>query len=389
MEKKPKLLVLLSRVPYPLDKGDKLRAFHQLKSLNEHYTVILCCLSTKSHLPEFTQKKLREISAEYHIFKLSKWGILKRLAFNLFKDLPFQVAYFHSNSIQKELDLLIEKHLPKRFYCQLIRVTEYAKKYTIFSKTLDYMDALSIGMERRVKKAPFYLKPFVVSEAKRLQKYEKQVFKEFEKKIIISQADQQHIQHSNTAHLEVIPNGIDTEYFHALGNSKKVDILFTGNMGYPPNIESAQYLVKKVLPLLPDTTTINICGKSPHMKVRLLASKQVNVTGWVDDIRIAYDEARIFVAPLWIGSGLQNKLLEAMAMGIPCITTPLANKALGAEPEKEILIASNETEFQQQILRLLHDDQLKQTIATHALDYVTKNYNWKACNQKLIHQIER
>ena len=387
MLSKPKLLVLLSRIPYPLDKGDKLRAFHQIKDLNASYQVILCCLSTHKIDPE-AERKLKAICFELKIIQLGYAGILWRLFLALFNDKPFQVAYFYSKKAQQELDAIIEKHLPKRFFCQLIRVAEYAKKYSIFSKTLDYMDALSIGMERRAEKAPFYLKPIVSVEAKRLRNYEEKMFQYFEKKVIISLADKEHLTHSNATEIAVIPNGIDTEFFKSENRSKKTDILFTGNMGYLPNVESAQYLVKNILPILNSDIAVQICGKSPSYKVRSLAASNVEVTGWVDDIRTAYDEAKIFVAPLMLGSGLQNKLLEAMAMGLPCVTTPLANNALGAIPEEEILIASNEAEFKTQIERLISDPDLSNKIAENGHAFVTKNYNWQACNKRLMEVIE-
>lgn len=387
MATKPKLLVLLSRIPYPLDKGDKLRAFHQVKDLNASYQVILCCLSAHKIDPE-VERKLKGICSELKIIQLGYSGILWRLFLALFNDKPFQVAYFYSQKAQQELDLIIEKHLPKRFFCQLIRVAEYAKKYSVFSKTLDYMDALSIGMERRAEKARFYLKPIVSVEAKRLRNYEEKMFQYFEKKVIISQADKEHLTHSNATEIAVIPNGIDTDFFKSENRSKKTDILFTGNMGYLPNVESAQYLVKNILPILNSDVAVQICGKSPSYKVRLLAAANVEVTGWVDDIRTAYDEAKIFVAPLMLGSGLQNKLLEAMAMGLPCVTTPLANNALGATPEEEILIASNEAEFKAQIDRLLSEPELSKKIAEQGHAFVTKNYNWQACNERLMEVIE-
>ncbi len=388
MATKPKLLVLLSRVPYPLDKGDKLRAFHQLKDLHLKYTVILCCLSTKDVDLE-AERRVKEHCSELYVIRLGYLGIFIRLVSALFSNKPFQVAFFHSPKAQKEIDKIIEEHLPKRFYCQLVRVAEYAKKYSIFSKTLDYMDALSIGMERRAKKAPFYLKPIVFEEAKRLRNYELEMFKYFEKKVIISEADRKHLAHSNSTEIEIIPNGIDTNFFQSNNGEKVTDILFTGNMSYLPNVESAQYLVKNILPRLSKDITIKICGKSPSYKVKSLAGKRVEVTGWVEDIRVAYDQSKIFVAPLMLGSGLQNKLLEAMAMGIPCITTPLANNALGAKPEAEILVARNEQEFKVQIDRLMSDDGLYQKLAEKGLEFVKKNYDWKACNQALIGIIER
>ncbi len=387
MTQKPKLLVLLSRVPYPLDKGDKLRAFHQIKDLNSAYQVILCCLSTKE-VDSRTKEILQKHCLELNIIRLGYAGIVWRLLLAAFGNKPFQVAYFYSKQAQLELDKIIERHLPKRFFCQLIRVTEYAKKYSIFSKTLDYMDALSIGMQRRAEKAPFYLKPIIKEEAKRLRNYEKEMFQYFEKKVIISNADKEHLTHSNATEISVIPNGIDSEFFKSEQRAKKVDILFTGNMGYLPNVESAQYLVKNILPLLDSKTTVQICGKSPSNKVRSLAAPKVEITGWVDDIRAAYDEAKIFVAPLMLGSGLQNKLLEAMAMGLPCITTPLANNALGAKPEEEILIANNEAEFKAQIERLTSDNDLYTKLSVQGLAFVEKQYNWQACNKQLVEVIE-
>ena len=387
MLSKPKLLVLLSRIPYPLDKGDKLRAFHQVKDLNASYEVILCCLSTQKTDPE-AEKILNTICSELNIIQLKYSGILWRLFLALFNDKPFQVAYFYSQKAQQELDLIIEKHLPKRFFCQLIRVAEYAKKYSVFSKTLDYMDALSIGMERRSEKAPFYLKPIVAIEAKRLRAYEEKMFQYFEKKVIISQADKEHLTHSNATEIAVIPNGIDTSFFKSENRSKKTDVLFTGNMGYLPNVESAQYLVKNILPILSSEVAVQICGKSPSYKVRTLATTNVEITGWVDDIRTAYDEAKIFVAPLMLGSGLQNKLLEAMAMGLPCVTTPLANNALGAIPEEEILIASNEVEFKRQIERLLSDPVFSKKLSEKGHSFVSENYNWQVCNKTLMEVIE-
>ena len=109
MLSKPKLLVLLSRIPYPLDKGDKLRAFHQIKDLNASYQVILCCLSTHKIDPE-AERKLKAICFELKIIQLGYAGILWRLFLALFNDKPFQVAYFYSKKAQQELDAIIERH---------------------------------------------------------------------------------------------------------------------------------------------------------------------------------------------------------------------------------------------------------------------------------------
>ncbi|MGB0390224.1 MAG: glycosyltransferase [Salibacteraceae bacterium] len=390
MTKRPRLLVLLSRVPYPLDKGDKLRAFNQIKGLSNHFSIILVCLNTGNQNKSRVEK-LQPYCESLHFIQINKLAILWRLFLNLFSDKPFQIAYFHSKNAQKELDSIIEKYLPQRFFCQLIRVAEYAKKYSIFEKTIDYMDALSVGMERRLNTSNVFIRPFVKIESKRLAKYEKEIFNSFEKKLIISQQDKDHIDHPNKSQIKIIPNGIAEEYFEKIDIKSKFDICFTGNMSYAPNVEGAQYIVKKILPLL-NANQINpktlISGVTPSILVKRLASKDVEIGGWVNDMRESYAKSKIFVAPMVIGSGLQNKLLEAMASGTPCITTSLANQALGAVDGESILIANSPEEFAEHIIALLNSEERIKTIGKAGQDFVLKKFSWNYWNNQLIKLIE-
>tara|TARA_B100000508_G_C11465442_1_gene281697 strand:+ start:4321 stop:5499 length:1179 start_codon:yes stop_codon:yes gene_type:complete len=384
-QKKPRILVLLSRIPYPLDKGDKLRAYQQILGLSQEFRIVLVCLNTGIADPE-AFKLLNPICENVHVIRLNRISIYWRLFLNVFKDKPYQIAYFYSKTAHKELDFIIEKYLPQRFYCQLIRVAEYAKKYSIFEKTLDYMDALSAGMERRVESAPLILKPMLNSEAKRLKKYEEDIFTSFEKKTIISKYDRDQIAHPNHAQIKIIPNGISENYFEKIEVEKEFDLCFTGNMSYPPNVKGANYLIKKILPLInvPENIQVLISGKSPSPLVKRLAKKNVTISGWVEDMRVSYAKSKIFVAPMIIGSGLQNKLLEAMAQGIPCITTSLANEALAAKPNKEILIANSPEEFSEHINRLLENPELRKEIGQSGQNYVKQNFSWKYWNDQLV-----
>ena len=162
-------------------------------------------------------------------------------------------------------------------------------------------------------------------------------------------------------------------------------------MCYAPNIESALFIVNDILPILlkdkPDITIL-LSGSSPSKAVLELASKHVTVSGWVDDIRESYAKGRIFFAPLNIGTGLQNKLLEAMAMGIPCITSSLANNALKAADKKEILIGSTPEDYKRLILDLLSDPIKSNSIAAAGKKYVENTFNWTNSTQKLLQLIE-
>ena len=147
-----------------------------------------------------------------------------------------------------------------------------------------------------------------------------------------------------------------------------------------------EYFVEHVLPgvveRIPDAELV-IAGAKPHSRVKMLASDHVIVTGWVDDPREYYKSSALFIAPMQIGTGLQNKLLEAMAMQRPCITTDLANNALGARHGDEILVAENSNEWIELIVALLKNKVECDRIAINGRNFVIDKYSWPAQIEKL------
>jgi sugar transferase (PEP-CTERM/EpsH1 system associated) len=379
--------VLLSRFPFPLEKGDKLRAYHQIRSLSKHHEIYLCALQVgKLHQNAIDQ--LSPFCKEIKVIRLTRFSILLNLLNSLiFSKLPLQVAYFFSRKEKAGIHRFFKESKIDHLYCQLIRVTEYVKDFDQVPKTLDYMDALSRGMSRRIEKAPFYLKPFIRIESTRLKRYEHFIFPEFDNLCIISEQDRNFIIHAENLKISIIRNGVDQSYFKPMDSAeKKYDLLFTGNMSYPPNVDCAEFLVNEVMPLVwksnPNYKLV-IAGSSPSQKVRSLSADRVIVTGWVDDIRETYAACKVFVAPMRIGSGLQNKLLEAMAMRIPCITSPLANNALKAVDGENILIAEEAEKVADQINYLLEHPDLAEQIAKQGLDFISRNYDWESSTTQL------
>ncbi|MGZ6540232.1 MAG: glycosyltransferase, partial [Bacteroidia bacterium] len=302
------------------------------------------------------------------------------------------VGYFYFNKAQKKVDELIAKHKPDHIYCQLIRTAEYVKKYPTIPKTLDYMDVFSKGIERRKNTDPFYMKPFLSMEYRRLLRYEKKVFSLFNYKTIISEQDKNLIPHPNKKEIVVVPNGVDTTYFKPIQHKKEFELLFNGNMNYPPNIESVEYLVEKIMPYvwgkLPGTRLL-ISGASPNARVLDLESEKVIVSGWVDDIRVNFAKSKILVAPMQISIGLQNKLLEAMAMQIPCITSTLANNALGAKPDEQILVADTPEQYARHIIDLLQNETRAKQISMSGYQFVVNKFNWQSTTSILNNLITK
>jgi glycosyltransferase involved in cell wall biosynthesis len=266
-----------------------------------------------------------------------------------------------------------------------LRTAEYVIDINL-PKTLDYQDVFSFGIKRRIPRVSVFKKPFFKMEYRRLLRYEEKIFDVFDNKTIISIPDRNLIPHPEKEKIHVIPNGVDWEYFSPIHIEKTFDLIFIGNMAYPPNIDAAEFLVKEIMPLVwrhKPNTTVLLAGADPHQRVLSLASEKVKISGWLEDIREAYGSGKIFIAPMRIGTGLQNKLLEAMAMQIPCITTLLANDALQAEDGRQILIGQTPDELSSKIILLLEDTNLYHQLSIDGQMLVKEKYSWEEYTDQL------
>ncbi len=373
------ILIALSRFPYPTDKGDKLRAFYQIKELSKKHTVFLLCLSDEV-VSEKHQMKVKEYCEEIKIIRLEKKHIYWNLFSSLFNKSPFQVNYFKNSEMKMIMSQWIYKFNIDVAYVQLVRLVENIPFEEDIPFFLDYMDALSEGMYKRVHFSTFYQKPLVRIEAKRLKQYEINASKLFQGYSIITNQDAEFLPTSVQENMAIIPNGVNDYYLEdAARVEKKYDLIFTGNMGYHPNIVAAQFIVQQVLPLLAlKGLKLSVClaGTSPSADILKLQGENVLVTGFVDDIKPYLLGSRIFVAPLLSGSGLQNKLLEAMACGLPSITTSLANKALGAKHESQIYIADSAQAFADRIEYVLKNELVADKIGNEGKEFIKQHFDW-------------
>lgn len=375
-----KLLILTSRFPYPIEKGDKLRIYHQIRHLSQEHEICLVSISDRP-VKDSDKEHLHQYCSEVHIFPIAKPGIVWSLFKGIFSARPFQVQYFYRKRFHKKILKIVEEFQPQRLYCQLIRMAPYIQGIES-SKTLDYMDCFSVGMERRVAVSKGLKKVLYAWEANKLKKYEEAVFTFFNSHSIISEQDKELLPGPYASKVAVVPNGVDTEYFQSKPDTEpKYELVFVGNMGYAPNVIAARYLALRVLPEIrkthPDTQLL-LAGARPGKNVLELENEPgVKVGGWFEDIREAYASGKIFVAPLFSGSGQQNKILEAMAMEIPCVSTDLVNNAINASEEQEILLAKDLASFVNHCLNLLENPKTATRIGKKGRKFVQKQYSWE------------
>lgn len=381
-----KIFYLTPRVPFPIDKGDKLRAFYQIKYLSEKHEIFLYSLDENRVYKPYNNP-LNQYCKKVKVVQLTRLQILINLLKGIFYDVPFQTSYYYSEKIEEDICTIINDFKPDLIYCQLIRTAKFVENISNIPKVIDYVDVISKGLERRLQKSNIFLKLLLRWELKRAIKYEEKVYKIFNEKIIITSEDKNLLPFDQKHNVRVIPNGIDLEYFHPIESEKKCDILFSGNLSYPPNIDAAEYLVKEIMPLVwqwDNKVTVTIAGASPKKRILSLASERVKIIGWTEDIRDIYKRAKIFIAPLQIGTGLQNKLLQAMAMKLPCVVSELTAKGLVSHNCDFILVAKTKEEYVDFIKTLLTDKEYASKIAENGFNYVSDNYSWK----KIINDLD-
>lgn len=324
-----KILVVTPRFPHPLDKGDKLRAFHHIRLLSKDHEIILCALSEKAVSGD-SRTALRPWCRRIEVLPFSPGSGRRAGVRAIVRGLPYQVGYFTHPEAVTRVRAVFDEEKPDLVYCQLVRTAEYVKDLRC-PNVLDYMDAFSSGMAQRATVGGPWARGAHALEHRLLARYEKRVFDRFGAHLIISQRDRAALPVPQKESVRVVPNGVDCAVFAARETDIRWDLLFVGNMAYPPNVRAAATLVSEILPRIrtrrPETRVL-IAGANPSAAVQRLAGDGVEVSGWVDDVAQCYAQSRLFVAPMEIGTGMQNKLLQAMAMGLPCVTTPLAAEAL-------------------------------------------------------------
>lgn len=387
MSAKPRLAIVLPRFPFPLEKGDKLRAFHQIKELSSEFEIYLFSLH-EDQLLDTSIAELLPYTQEIHNFHLSKWTLPFRLLFfTIVRSLPAQVAYFYSPVINAKIQRQLDRVKPDVIYNQLPRTIPYLVDRTE-SKVVDLMDAFSYGMSKRSINSTGIKKVLYRWESRMIRRYEAQAILSYQGVTMISAQDRVRSPHIKGQEVMIVANGIETSHLQSKPESRHSDIVFVGNMGYQPNIDAAIFLVNKILPAYQqqfDTQlSVVIAGARPSKEVKNLASDHVKVLGWVEDINDAYNTGRVFVAPIFYGMGQQNKLMEAIACELPCVVSPEVAAPFNARDHEELLIATSVDEF----IYKIHDVLTNRINVTLLLDKALRNINhthtWKQQTQPIL-----
>ena len=391
-----KILFIANRFPYPPFRGDKLKIYNLCKRLSEKHEVHLITFTEQKSDLQYLDK-LSPIFKRMEIVHLPKLQSLFNSAIGLFQKLPLQVQYFKSNEFSSRLKQLLDEEKYDAIHVQHIRMAQYAIPYKQYFRILDLPDAFSLYWQRRREVPRSFLSKWLDNiESKRVINYEKYVLNEFNLNLVCSREDQEFlIQTHKVDNIELLPNGVDTHQFkpgkHDYAHNET--LLFTGNMDYDPNVDAVLYFVDEVFPIIvkvfPNVKFV-IAGQRPIEKVKALDNgKNVFVTGFIPDLSETYNSASVVVAPLRFGAGTQNKVLEAMSMGIPVVCSNIGFKGLGINDGEGAFMRLGASDFADQVNALLSNEDLRLKTGLKGIEVIEQSFTWETISEKLASFLSR
>jgi sugar transferase (PEP-CTERM/EpsH1 system associated) len=383
-----KVLFLAHRIPYPPNKGDKIRVFHVLKHIAAKHEVFLGTLTDDPQDRTFASS-LTPFTRDVFTARIGRGKRLGLQATAAITGLPLSVASFQSRSLARWVEMVVKVNQPGTIYVSSSAMFEYVRMFRSKATRLivDFMDVDSEKWRQYAGLRSPPLSWVFAEEARRLSRYDRAVAEAADASIFVSESERDlFAKLAPAAHnkLHAIPNGVDASYFAPPPPPSNVArdniIVFTGAMDYWPNIDAVAWFAGAVLPIvreqLPETRFLIVGARPAREVLDLRELPGVEVTGAVPDVRPYLAKAKVVVAPLRVARGIQNKVLEGMSMAKPVITSPQALEGIGAIHRRQILVADNESAFAESTLSLLRGDD--RDLGERARDFVLTHHDWSA-----------
>lgn len=390
------ILYLVHRIPYLPNKGDKIRSYNILKFLAQRYRVHLGAFVDDAE--DFKhQSALNEICASNCLLPLNaKRSKFKSLS-GFFRGQPLTVPYYHDNKMQRWVDEVLADNAIDKALVFSSSMAQYlsAPRFNRLRRLIDFVDIDSDKWAQYKTQASSVMKLVYSYEARMLLKWERQVAHEFDTSFFVSkkEADMfKRLAPEVSEKVSYFNNGVDTDYFspdHEFESpypEGSKPIVFTGAMDYWANVDAVVWFANNVFPAIRENiadANFYIVGSKPDEKVKALASlRNIVVTGAVKDVRPYQAHAQIGVAPMRIARGIQNKVLEAMAMALPIVVSPQGYEGINAALGQELLVVDEVDAWIKAVVDLLSSGDVA-SMAEAARQRVVQDYSWQGSLKRL------
>jgi len=392
-----KILALVHRVPFPPNKGEKIRAFHQLRYLSERgHTIDLCTFADDPDDMHHHDELLKYCRSVRIVSKPKKINTVRSLT-ALPVAQPLSVGFYRSIRMNFIVRNLLRANSYDVIFCYSSPMAEFVRngrfKSRVPVRIMDFVDVDSDKWKQYSEHKTQPMKSVYLAEAHLLARYERSIAREFDASTLVSEEEAKTFRSIAPESNDIVsvPNGVDTAYF---GETKRKPppkdtpiLVFVGQMDYFANVDGVKYFAKEVFPGVRNRipqARFQIVGRAPTAEVKSLSSiPGVEVTGGVDDVRDYLGAATIMVAPLRIARGIQNKVLEAMAARVPIVAAPAAFAGIEGRPGTHALVCDNAESYAQDIIKLIDDDYLKRQLVREARALVENEYAWAPAMRKL------
>jgi sugar transferase (PEP-CTERM/EpsH1 system associated) len=394
-----KILIIAQRCPYPPNKGEKIRTFHHLRFMVQHgHEIILASpYEDDSDLIYFDELAKRDCSKVLNA-KLAAKPI--RLITGALSNKALSVSNFYSSKLQSKIDFELSSQKIDVIFCSASSVAEYVFQSNVLryldsppKLIMDFMDVDSDKWTQYKKSNYWPLSMVYGRESKLITKFEGNIINKFDHCLLITQTEVDVFEsiHGSVNNLTAVENGLDTSMFYPPNRPRNIKdpyFLFAGVMDYAPNIDAVIWFMDCVWPTIKKQwpqAKFCIAGMNPTDKIKKLEKNHgVEVTGFVDDIKPYFDKTNIFVAPFRIARGVQNKVLQAFASGLPVIATSMGAEGIRYHAEQDILLADTPQQYIDKIGLLINNEQIYRSLSDNGLQNITQNYSWDSILKPLI-----
>jgi sugar transferase (PEP-CTERM/EpsH1 system associated) len=378
------LLFLAHRIPFPPDRGDKIRSWPILRHLAGLARVHLACFADDeadaAHLPAL-REALGGRLGEAHV-EVRRMGRAVAAARALLDARPVSLTAFDSPAMRRFVARILERPEVATAYVFSGQMAQFVPDGARQRFVMDFVDMDSAKFAAYAE-AGGPLAPLHRREAAKLFAFEREVAARADVSLFVSEAEANLFRaRAELPHADIraLPNGVDLDFYRPGAVQAQAPhplIVFAGQMDYAPNVDAAAWFAREVLPRVPGAS-FAIVGRNPSAAVKALASERVLVTGEVPDIRPWLAAADVIAAPLRVARGIQNKVLEAMAAGRPVVASPAAFEGIEAEPGRDLIVADGAEAQARAIRDLLADPARAAAIGAAARRRMEEAYRWEA-----------
>jgi sugar transferase (PEP-CTERM/EpsH1 system associated) len=394
-----KILFVTTKSPYPLFEGRALRTYNLIKqAAQQHEVHLVSYVQDQQDLDGIEHMRtlcpVVEFEPLYLSFKPAK--IIRDALIELFSVRPLPIVKYATAAMRARIRRLVAQHGYDLVHLDMLHLGDYVEEFAGIPVVLGEHNVESVILQRRAENETSRFKQWYFSyQYRKLEAYEARCCQRVSRVTAVSEHDAQGLaQLSGRKDVEVIPNGVDTDYF-AISSPQPdpFNLVFVGGFTWFPNQDAIQYFCSDILPLIraeiPEVT-VTIIGKQPdNAIVRAIAAEQgVHLTGLVDDIRPHVARAAAYIVPLRIGGGTRLKILDALSMSKAIVSTSIGCEGLAVQHGHNILIGDGPRDFAQQVVAVLRDPDLARRVGAQGRELAVGRYDWRAIGAQMLRLYE-